>query len=51
MDLPDIFSGDRKIIVMELQVSSDEEGCTSLGSVIVSYDDAEKDLEFISCIF
>jgi len=51
INLPDLYSSDRKVIVMELQVSEAKEGSMPIGSVTVSYDDAEADLKFDSYTF
>jgi Ca-activated chloride channel family protein len=46
--LPDLFSADHKIIIMELEVTAAAAGPVPLGNVSVSYDDAGAKLEFVS---
>ena len=46
--LPDLFSADRKIIVLELQVRASAMGTVDLGTISVSYDDAGEKLEYVS---
>lgn len=43
--LPDLFSADRKLVVLELRVKAGGTGPVSLGTVSVSYDDAGGGLE------
>jgi len=51
INLPDLYSSDRKVFVMELQVSGTKQGSLPIGSVTVAYDDAEADLKFDSYTF
>lgn len=46
--LPDMFSSDRKVVVMELEVVSSQDGELPLGTLTVSYDDAGANLECMS---
>jgi len=46
--LPDLFSADHKLIVLELQVRASGMGTVPLGTVSVSYDDAGEKLEYVS---
>ena len=48
IDLPDLFSADRKILVLELQVRASALGTVPLGTVSLSYDDAGEKLEYVS---
>ena len=48
IDLPDLFSADRKIIVLELQVRGSAMGTVPLGTVSLAYDDAGEKLEYVS---
>ena len=48
ISLPDLFSTDRKLIILELQVRANGMGSVPLGTVSVSYDDAGEKLEYVS---
>lgn len=49
LNLPDLFSCDRKTVVMELLVNSEVEGTVDLGKLTLSYDEAGEGLNFVSC--
>lgn len=49
LNLPDLFSCDKKIIVMELLVNSEVEGTLDIGKLTLSYDEAGDGLSFVSC--
>lgn len=48
INLPDIFSSDRRVILMEITLSGFEIGSLPIGALSLSYDDVEADLAYKS---